>query len=178
MTGDGGLDEREQRLWRAFGDMRQRLDAAIERRLNSADLSGADFQLLLPLMEAPGRGLRARELRLKVDWDRSRLSHQIRRMEQRGLLAREDCPGDARGTVIRLTADGLAAVRAAAPGYVDTVRRLFVDLLTPDEVEMMLAVSHRVLARLAEEELGPGRSVYVGTVDHSPPPAAEASPSA
>ncbi|MET8141068.1 MarR family transcriptional regulator [Sphaerisporangium sp. NPDC005288] len=167
MTREGWLDEREQLMWRAFGDMRHRLDAAIERRLTEAGLSTADFELLLPLMEAPDRRLRARELRLKIDWDRSRLSHQLRRMEKRGLLAREDCPGDARGTIIRLTEEGAGAIAAAVPGYVEVVRGLFIDLLTPEETLMLTSLSHRVLARIAGEALGPGKSVYLTTIDHS-----------
>jgi DNA-binding MarR family transcriptional regulator len=172
VTREGWLDEREQLMWRAFGDMRHRLDAAIERRLTEAGLSAADFELLLPLAEAPDRRLRARELRLKIDWDRSRLSHQIRRMEKRGLLVREDCPGDARGTIIRLTQEGADAIAGAVPGYVDTIRRLFIDLLTPDETRMLTSLSHRVLGRIADDALGPGKSLYVATIDHSPTTAA------
>ncbi|MFC4534820.1 MarR family winged helix-turn-helix transcriptional regulator [Sphaerisporangium dianthi] len=167
MTRAGWLDEHEELMWRAFGDMRHRLDAAVERRLGEVNLSAADFELLLPLMEAPEWRLRARELRLKIDWGRSRLSHQIGRMEKRGLLVREDCPGDARGTIIRLTQEGADALESAVPGYVDTIRRLFIDLLTPEETLILTSLSHRVLGRIAGEELGPGKSVYVTTIDHS-----------
>ncbi|MBB5631298.1 MarR family winged helix-turn-helix transcriptional regulator [Sphaerisporangium krabiense] len=167
MTEPRWLDETEARMWRAFGDMRRRLDAALERQLAAVGLSSADYQLLVPLSEAPGRRLRARELRRIVDWDRSRLSHQIRRMEQRGLIAREECPGDARGTVIRLTGEGSRAIEEAAPGHVEVVRRLFVDQLGPEETALLTQLSYRVLGRLAEEDLGAPatRSVYVATID-------------
>ncbi|WP_424532190.1 MarR family winged helix-turn-helix transcriptional regulator [Sphaerisporangium viridialbum] len=159
MTETRWLDEREQRMWRAFGNMRRRLDSAMERHLNGESLSMADYQLLVPLSEAPGGRIRARELRRSISWDRSRLSHQLRRMEQRGLITREDCPGDARGTVIRLTAEGRRTIEAAAPGHVETVRRLFVDALTPDEIETLTSIAHRVLARISDDAAEPCDSV-------------------
>jgi DNA-binding MarR family transcriptional regulator len=162
------LDEREQRMWRAFGDMRRQLDSAMERQLNGESLSGADYHLLVPLSEAPGQRLRARDLRRVVDWDRSRLSHQIRRMEQRGLISREECPGDARGTVIRLTPEGRGAMESATPGQVETVRRLFIDQLTPEEIESLTSIAHRVLGRIAEDALGPGKPVGLDTIDPCP----------
>jgi DNA-binding MarR family transcriptional regulator len=153
------LDEREQRMWRAFGDMHRRLDSAMERQFNGEGLSSADYHLLVPLSEAPAQRLRARDLRKAVDWDRSRLSHQIRRMEQRGLIGREECPGDARGTVIRLTPNGRTAIEAAAPGHVETVRRLFIDQLTAEEIETITSIAHRVLGRIAEDAQEPDKSI-------------------
>ncbi|GAA1790413.1 MarR family transcriptional regulator [Planosporangium flavigriseum] len=144
MSNPRWLDERAARMWRAFHEMRRHLDKAIERQLADAGLSTADYNLLVPLSEAPGDGLRARDLASHVDWDRSRLSHQLRRMEQRGLITRRDCPTDARGTMIMLTPAGRRAVEAAAPGHVETVRRHFVDLLSPEEIDTLTAISTRV----------------------------------
>lgn len=138
------LDQREARLWRAFYEMRRQLDRVIERQLTEAGLSSADYELLVPLSEATGDEVRARDLGRVVGWDRSRLSHQLRRMEQRGLLRRRDCPTDARGTMIALTAAGRKAVEAAAPGHVATVRRHFVDLLSPTEIDVLSDVAIRV----------------------------------
>ncbi len=138
------LDQREARLWRAFYEMRRQLDRVIERQLTEAGLSSADYELLVPLSEATGDEVRARDLGRLVGWDRSRLSHQLRRMEQRGLLRRQDCPTDARGTMIALTAAGRKAVEAAAPGHVATVRRHFVDLLSPTEIDVLSDVAIRV----------------------------------
>ncbi len=137
-------------MWRAFYEMRRHLDRVIERQLAETGLSSADYDLLSPLSEAPPGGLRARDLGNLVGWDRSRLSHQIRRMEQRGLLIRRECPTDARGTVIDLTQAGRAAIEAAAPGHVDNVRRHFVDLLSPEEVDTMTAIATRVLDRATD----------------------------
>jgi DNA-binding MarR family transcriptional regulator len=131
-------------MWRAFYAMRRHLDKAIERQLADAGLSSADYDLLAPLSETPGGEWRGRDLGNHVGWDRSRLSHQLRRMEQRGLITRRDCPSDARGTMITLTPTGRKAVEAAAPGHVETVRRYFVDLLTPEEIDTLTAISIRI----------------------------------
>jgi DNA-binding MarR family transcriptional regulator len=123
------LDEREARMWRSYVHMQRAIGQAIERQLAEEGLSGADYELLVPLSEAPDHVLRARDLGRGVGWDRSRLAHQLRRMEQRGLVRRFDCPTDARGTMVELTPAGLELITTAAPGHVETVRRCFVDLL-------------------------------------------------
>lgn len=149
------LDAREQRTWRAMQEMRRRLDVALERQLvRDAGLSAADYQVLVPLSESPDGRLRARDLARGAGWEKSRLSHQMRRMEQRGLVEREDCPTDARGAYVRLTDRGRRAIEAAAPDHVRAVRRLLFDVLTPDEVDMLAAVAERVLARLDAEVAG------------------------
>ncbi len=132
-------------MWRAFVGMRRALDLAVERQLAEAGLSTADYELLVPLSEAPGLVLRVRDLGRTVAWDRSRLAHQLRRMEQRGLVSRFDCPTDARGTMVRLTDKGREVIRSAAPGHVETVRRHFVDLLTSEEIDAIRRLSERVI---------------------------------
>jgi len=150
------LNDIEARLWRAFLDMRHCLDAAIERQLAEAGLSTADYRLLVPLTESPDDELRARDLGREIGWDRSRLSHHLRRMEQRGLVARRDCPTDARGTMISLTAAGRRAVTGAAPGHVETVRRHFIDLLSGADAATLTALSARVLATAGDGTPVPG----------------------
>ena len=146
------LDEREQHAWRATAEMHRRLSAAVERRLVlDSGLSAADYQVLVPLSESPEGRLRARDLARGAGWEKSRLSHQMRRMEQRGLVEREECPTDARGAYVRLTPAGRAAIEAAAPSHVETVRRLLFDVLEPGEVDLLAAVADRVLARLDAE---------------------------
>lgn len=142
------LDEHEQRAWGAFLDLWRGLGAGMERQLAGSGVSGADYQLLAPLSEEPERPMRPRDLVATTGWDRSRLAHQLRRMEQRGLIAREECASDGRGTIIRLTDAGRDAVRRAAPGHVDWVRTHFIDLLTRDELEALIAISERVISRL------------------------------
>ncbi|RIJ69865.1 MarR family transcriptional regulator [Nakamurella silvestris] len=142
------LDGTESRMWRAWIDMHRHLDRVLEQNLADAGMSMADFVLLVPLSESPEGQLRARDLGAEAGWDRSRLSHQIRRMEQRGLVARVDCETDARGTFIRLTPQGRAAIEAAAPGHVESVRENFLDLLDPSEIDLITAVAERVLERV------------------------------
>lgn len=145
MTAPRWLDEREARTWRTYLAARRALDAAVERQLAEAGISDADWALLVPLSEADGDVLRARDLARLVGWDRSRLSHQLRRMEGRGLLERSDCSTDARGTMIALTPQGRSVVERVAPGHVATVRRVFVDALGPGDADVLDAVLGRVL---------------------------------
>ncbi len=139
MTEPRWLDESEAALWRGFLAARVAVDAAVERDLAGVGLSTADWQLLVPLSESPEDTLRARDLARVVGWDRSRLSHQLRRMEARGLLTRAECPTDARGTMVGLTPAGRALVVQAAPGHVATVRAVFVDVLDPDQAAALTA---------------------------------------
>ena len=144
------LDQREAQVWQAYRDLKVELQAALDRQLErDANLSGADYALLVPLSESVDGVLRARDLGRMIDWDRSRISHQVRRMEKRGLVAREDCVDDARGSMVRLTPAGRAAIEAAAPEHVETVRRYVFDPLTREEIETLGALFDRMLACLA-----------------------------
>ena len=147
------LDEREAHLWQAYRDLQRELRNALDRQLvRDAGLTGADYALLVPLSEAPDGLVRARDLGRLVGWDRSRISHQLRRMEQRGLVAREDCPEDARGSMVRLTPAGRCAIEAAAPNHVTTVRRFFIDQLTDDEIDTLAELFGKLLAGLTNHE--------------------------
>ena len=140
------LDERQAHAWQAYLHMNQHLYAALEDRLLSdAGLSAADYRVLVPLSEAPGGLLRARELCTEIGWDRSRLSHHVSRMEKRGLVAREECEDDARGLMVRLTKAGRKAIEGAAPNHAESVQRYFFDLLSDDELDTLGAVFSRVL---------------------------------
>ena len=166
MTQGRWLNEQEQRMWRSFQGMWRNLDRAVERDLmDGAALSAADFAVLVALSEAPDRRLRARDLGRCLDWDRSRLSHQIRRMEQRELLIRSSCPTDARGTFIKLTNHGWELVQQAAPGHVQAVRANFFDVLTDADVAALEDISRRVNDRIESLNL-----------DHKPCAKAAATP--
>ena len=93
----------------------------------------------------------AQELCASLEWEKSRLSHQVRRMQEHGLIAREPNPADARSTMICLLPAGRRAIQDAAPQHVRNVRRHFIDLLTPAELDMLAALNERVLHHLAEE---------------------------
>ncbi|MEH0970909.1 MarR family transcriptional regulator [Micromonospora sp. CPCC 205546] len=144
------LDEREQSAWRGYRRMRRLLDLELARELmRDAGLSEPDYDVLSDLSETPDQRLRLSELADRMLWSRSRLSHHLTRMQQRGLVTREECATDGRGAVVALTAEGRRAVEAAAPGHVAAVRRHLIDLLTPDEVAALDALTHRVVDHLA-----------------------------
>lgn len=112
-----------------------RMNYEMNRQLQAdSNLSLADYDVLVALSSV--QQMRVSDLAAQIGWERSRLSHQLRRMEERGLTQRDPSPDDARTTLISLTADGRDAITEAAPGHVDLVRRLFFDplpdnLLTP-----------------------------------------------
>jgi DNA-binding MarR family transcriptional regulator len=140
------LTPNEVDVWAKYRRLRRELQRAQDQQLQrDSNLSGADYALLAPLSESRGGLLRARDLGAEVGWERSRLSHQISRMEKRGLVAREACPDDSRGSMVRLTAQGRKAIEAAAPRHVETVRKLFFDPLSPDEVSLLGELLDRIL---------------------------------
>ncbi|MFD7160222.1 MarR family winged helix-turn-helix transcriptional regulator [Kribbella sp. NPDC059898] len=143
------LDEREARLWQAYRDTHRELMRALEARMiGNSGLSGADYALLHPLSEAENGVLRTRDLGRSVGWERSRLSHQVSRMEKRGLVCREECAADARGSMVRLTDLGRKAIDAAAPDHVDAVRSYFFDRLTPSEQLQLTTLLDRIATQL------------------------------
>jgi DNA-binding MarR family transcriptional regulator len=149
------LDAREAHVWQSYRDLHTELYSALGRRLQrDAGLTAAEYALLAPLSEAPDGVLRARDLGRQVGWDRSRVSHQVSRMEKRGLVAREDCSDDARGSMVRITDAGRTAIESAAPEHVATVRRYFFDPLTREETETLGRLFDRLLARLPRDDEG------------------------
>src|SRR3954447_2250160 len=113
------LTDDEQRAWRGLLQMTSRLDARLNRDLQqTSGLSLADYDVLVLLTEAPDGRLRVFELVGNLQWEQSRLSHHLTRMQRRGLVAREDCTTDRRGAFIVLTDAGRDAIEKAAPGHV------------------------------------------------------------
>ncbi|MDF2978827.1 MAG: MarR family transcriptional regulator [Actinomycetospora sp.] len=144
------LDAREQHAWRGYLAMQAQLQATLHRRLQAdAGLSLADFDVLVALSDRADEPVRAGELAGLLQWEKSRLSHHLARMERRGLVAREDCPDDARGAFVVLTDAGRRAQEAAAPAHVAAVRELVFDGLAPEQVDALISVSDEVRARIA-----------------------------
>ncbi|MRH86085.1 MarR family transcriptional regulator [Nocardia sp. SYP-A9097] len=113
----------------------QRLMADLNRQLQQdSALSFADYRILVKLSEAPGRSLRMSDLADGVLSSRSRLTHQIRRLEGQRMVRRAACEDDGRGVLAQLTDEGMHRLRLAAPGHVAAVRRYFIDLLTPAQL--------------------------------------------
>ena len=132
--------------WRTFHSMRRKLDLALERQLQrDAEISGAEYGVLLQLFEAPGKQLRGRDLGERLSWEKSRVSHQVSRMEARGLVERRECETDLRGSWVGLTAQGSRAVLGAMRGHAATLRRYFFDVLEPAELAAFTAVSKKVI---------------------------------
>jgi DNA-binding MarR family transcriptional regulator len=150
VTSAGWLTPAQEQAWRRYRRMRVLLDLQIARDLHQdSGLSEADYDVLSTLSEHPDDRWRARDLAAQLLWSTSRLAHHVGRMEQRGLVARQPCPGDARGAIISLTEPGRVALRAAAPLHVASVRRHMIDLLTDDEVAALDAIADQVTTHLA-----------------------------
>jgi len=146
------LNRREQRAWRSFLLMERRLTGRVARELQrETGLSGADYEVLVNLSEAPDGRLRAFELGRATGWEKSRLSHHITRMEDRDLVLRASCPTDSRGAFVVLTDAGRTAIEAAAPRHVEHVRRFFVDSLTPEQLDALADISDAIVANLGDD---------------------------
>ncbi|MGA6207453.1 MarR family winged helix-turn-helix transcriptional regulator [Nocardia testacea] len=153
MTETRWLDERERRAWRGYLTMHARLVAHLHRQLQQdSGLSLADFDVLVQLTDRPEPRMRVGELGQALQWEKSRLSHHLGRMQRRGLVLREDCPDDARGAYIVLTEQGRTAIEQAAPRHVDTVRELVFDALSEDQVDALAAIAGRILDKLDDTD--------------------------
>jgi DNA-binding MarR family transcriptional regulator len=146
------LDADQQAAWRAWLDVNTRLTARLNRELQaSSGLSLADYDVLVALTDVADRSVRMRDLGATLEWEKSRLSKQVTRMESRGLVARRDCADDRRGAFVELTEEGWAAIRAAAPDHVELVHRVVFDGLSPEQVTELTRVCRTVLERLDAE---------------------------
>ena len=126
------LDPREDRAWRAFMHAHHQLALRLHRHLlQDSGLTEADYEILAVLSEHPDGPHARAGMCAPLQWEKSRLSHQVRRMQERGLIVREPNPADARSAMIFLLPAGRRAIEDAAPQHVNNVRRHFIDLFTP-----------------------------------------------
>lgn len=145
----GWLTDDEQRAWRGYRRMRALLDAQLARDLAAdSGLSESDYDVLSTLTEVEGHSWRASDLADRLLWSSSRLAHHIGRMERRGLVRREECNADRRGAIIVLTQDGWRRIQSAAPDHVASVRRHFIDVLSPDQLRALDEIAAAVLHHL------------------------------
>lgn len=137
MPGQRKLPTRgELQTWREFLEATDALRATLAARLQSdTGLSPGDYAVLLALSETADTRMRSSELATKVGWERSRLSHHLGRMETRGLIRREKSATDSRGAEIVLADPGATAFRTATAPHLRAIRELFVDALTPHQLE-------------------------------------------
>jgi DNA-binding MarR family transcriptional regulator len=143
------LDDQEQAAWRAYLAMNAKLTARLNREMqDESGISISDFSVLVPLSEHAEGRMRVLELARALGWEKSRLSHQLTRMQQRGLVERSNCSEDRRGAFVVLTAQGRQAVEAAAPRHVESVRRYLFDELTAEQVSALGTIARAVVDRL------------------------------
>jgi DNA-binding MarR family transcriptional regulator len=141
------LTSEEQRAWRLFLTATNTLFSAVEGQLQrESAIPHGYYEILVRLSETEDRSLRMSQLAEASTSSKSRLSHAVARLEERGWVERLDCPTDRRGQVARLTDAGYAALEAAAPGHVEQVRRSVFDRLTSDQVAQLADISAAIAA--------------------------------
>ncbi|AHH93555.1 MarR family transcriptional regulator [Kutzneria viridogrisea] len=137
--------------WRAYRVASILLEGQLHRELaDTNDITLADYEVLVRLSERPDKRMRMSQLAIEVASSKSRVSHQIARMERAGLVSRNECPSDGRGVFAALTDLGMAKLREAAPTHVRGVRSHIVDMLSPEEQQVLAQVFERLNAHLRQ----------------------------
>jgi DNA-binding MarR family transcriptional regulator len=132
--------------------MSERVRSQIARDLLvDSSLSDADYMVLVHLSEAEDRRVRMTDLADRLNWSKSRLSHQLARMQARGLVEREECPSDARGAFAVLGAGGLAEIERAAPKHVVSVRRHLIDVLDAEQLSQLATIAELIVDHLRNQ---------------------------
>lgn len=143
------LDEAERAAWVRLVAVVELLPGVLDSQLRrDAQLTHFDYHVLAMLSEAPRQVLRMTDLAARTNATLPRLSHVVRRLEERGLVERTPCPEDGRATDAHLTPAGWAKVRETAPGHVATVREHVIDALTPEQVAQLSDIAEALLHRL------------------------------
>ena len=146
------LDTEEQLAWRAWLYSHMLLAERLERELTrQTGISNAYYEILVQLSESPERALRMSELADRCLSSRSRLSHAVSRLEERGWVRRQNCAEDGRGQLAVLTDEGFAALEAAAPVHVEGVRTHLFDQLSPEQVAAMRDIGETLMAHLSTD---------------------------
>ncbi|ADB30776.1 transcriptional regulator, MarR family [Kribbella flavida DSM 17836] len=151
MVNEPWLSEDEQQAWRSHLLMWKRLEAHLSRHLQREfGLSASDFEILVNLSESATGRMRAFELGEATQWEKSRMSHHLSRMEKRGLIAKVAC--DARYPEIAITEQGLEAIRACAPAHAALVRELVVDVLGTNRMVALGEAADEVVAAVEKHQ--------------------------
>lgn len=144
-----GLTQPELAAWVRLASVLELLPGVLDAQLRrDAELMHFEYFVLAMLSEAPQRTLRMSGLAVQTNSTSPRLSHVVKRLEDRGLVERFPCPEDARATNARLTAAGWRKVREAAPGHVANVRQMVIDALTAEQVRQLSAIAEAILGRV------------------------------
>lgn len=146
------LDDDEQRVWRSWLDVSRLVNERLGRQLaDDSNLTLAEYEILVQLSEAPERRLRMSELAVLAVHSRSRLTHTVNRLQERGLVRRQDCPEDRRGVLCVLLDEGFRVLHEAACLHVEAVRQAMFDPLGPEDVATLGAIMDRLRATLRGE---------------------------
>lgn len=143
------ISTEQESAWRRYYRMQTQLLGVLNKELaRTTGLSEADYEVLITLWQSPGHILRAREIRVALIWEKSRLSHQLRRMEDRGLVRRDDCPEDSRGAMVALTREGAEIINRAECARLQAVHDHLIRVLSADQLTALSEISETVLAHL------------------------------
>jgi DNA-binding MarR family transcriptional regulator len=163
------LDADDLATWLSWLRLSAELPAALNRQLQAdSDLTLQDYDVLVQLSGTPEGRLRISALARAIHWERSRLSHHVKRMEARGLVVREACDDDGRGNFVALTPAGSAALDQASPGHVRTVQELFFGGLDAAERRTLGGLTAKMLAQVGGPDADPPADG--GSADGAPPP--------
>lgn len=155
------LSELEQDAWQAIRLLGQPVYSALNSDLfNKMKLTMADYQVMVTLARSETRSLHMQDLLEYTEWSKSRLSHQVRRMEERGLVARSACLDDKRSIVIELSDYGYSKLVEAAPQHVSAVRRLIIDRISEEEMRSLISIAQSVRMGIAEESSPAAHAEY------------------
>jgi DNA-binding MarR family transcriptional regulator len=167
-AGPHWLTEEERAAWVRLVSVFIKLPAALDAQLQrDAGISHFEYMVLSRLSEAPDHTLRMSDLAVLANGSLSRLSHVVTRLERRGWVRREPCPGDGRFTNAVLTRDGRAKVEATAPGHVAAVRELVIDALRPEQVDQLRDISLAIMGRVVPGGDWYGRLPHTGASSQS-----------
>ncbi len=148
------LDADQQAAWLKLAGVMLKLGPALDSQLQrDSDLTHFDYLCLAMLSEAEDRTLRMSDLAGQANASLSRLSHVVTKLERRGWVCREPCPHSKRVTLVRLTEDGMAVLVEAAPGHVETVRRLVFEGLSRTDVRALERIAGGIVARIESSQL-------------------------
>jgi DNA-binding MarR family transcriptional regulator len=150
------LTAEEQRAWRVYLESNLLLFDALDRQMQQdSGMPHGYYEILVRLSESPSRSMRMSELATATRSSRSRLSHAVARLEERGWVERLDCASDRRGQLAHLTDEGFATLEAAAPGHVEAVRTNMIEQLTPEQISQLESIGLALLHHLAPEACAP-----------------------
>lgn len=148
------LNEEEAQRWLEIREFLWGFPSAMDRQLaRDAEMSSGEYSVLAAVSQAAPEALRSGDLAAQLNWERSRVSHLLRRMEAKGLISRCASSCDGRGQDITLSEAGWETVRSAAPGHVNFVRETVFDSLSPTEQEQFSAMLNKIRAAVVERDL-------------------------